>query len=250
MESPLAGAALAPVALGVGYSRVHVGVHYPGDVVAGLAVGSAVAVATQHWWRIRPDGPGPGADGVRGARRCPTARGSWSRSTRARAPTTTTRRPTSPRLLPRAEVLETERRTPASTSCSARRRAPGRAKALGVAGGDGSVAAAAAVALEHGLPLAVIAGRHAQPLRPGRRPGDAAGHRRRRHLRVGRAGRRRRRQRDAVPQHREHRRLPGDGAPPRPAVGPDGQVDGADRGRGAGAADGRRRWRWWSTAGR
>ena len=33
----------------------------------------------------------------------------------------------------------------------------GRAKALGVAGGDGSVAAAAAVALEHGLPLAVIA---------------------------------------------------------------------------------------------
>ena len=30
MESPLAGAALAPVALGVGYSRVHVGVHYPG----------------------------------------------------------------------------------------------------------------------------------------------------------------------------------------------------------------------------
>jgi len=32
----------------------------------------------------------------------------------------------------------------------------GRAKALGVAGGDGSVAAAAAVALEHDLPLAVI----------------------------------------------------------------------------------------------
>src|SRR5688572_11315510 len=57
MESPLAGAALAPVAVGVGYSRVHVGVHYPGDVAAGLAVGSAVAVATQHWWRIRPQEP-------------------------------------------------------------------------------------------------------------------------------------------------------------------------------------------------
>src|SRR5687768_8413839 len=57
MESPLAGAALAPVALGVGYSRVHVGVHYPGDVVAGVAIGSAVAVATQHWWRIRPQEP-------------------------------------------------------------------------------------------------------------------------------------------------------------------------------------------------
>ena len=57
MESPLAGAALAPLALGVGYSRVHVGVHYPGDVVAGLAVGGAVAAATQHWWRVRPKDP-------------------------------------------------------------------------------------------------------------------------------------------------------------------------------------------------
>src|SRR3954452_23797293 len=57
MESSVAGAALAPVALGVGYSRVHVGVHYPGDVVAGLAVGGAVAAATQHWWRVRRKKP-------------------------------------------------------------------------------------------------------------------------------------------------------------------------------------------------
>ena len=50
LEAPLAGAALVPVALGVGYSRVHVGVHYPGDVVVGLAVGGAVAVASAKWW--------------------------------------------------------------------------------------------------------------------------------------------------------------------------------------------------------
>ncbi|MGY1709463.1 phosphatase PAP2 family protein [Geodermatophilus sp. SYSU D00758] len=43
LECPPAGALLVPLALAVGYSRVHVGVHYPGDVVAGLAVGSAVA---------------------------------------------------------------------------------------------------------------------------------------------------------------------------------------------------------------
>ena len=32
MESPVAGVLIAPVALGVGYSRVHVGVHYPGEI--------------------------------------------------------------------------------------------------------------------------------------------------------------------------------------------------------------------------
>ncbi len=51
LEAPLAGAALAPVALGVGYSRVHVGVHYPGDVLAGLAVGSSLALAGRRLGR-------------------------------------------------------------------------------------------------------------------------------------------------------------------------------------------------------
>jgi membrane-associated phospholipid phosphatase len=45
LEAPPVGILLAPVALGVGYSRVHVGVHYPGDVVAGLAIGTGVALA-------------------------------------------------------------------------------------------------------------------------------------------------------------------------------------------------------------
>ncbi|WP_346621288.1 phosphatase PAP2 family protein [Blastococcus montanus] len=56
LESPLAAAALAPVALGVGYSRVHVGVHYPGDVLAGFAVGGAVAAAGRRCWPARPTG--------------------------------------------------------------------------------------------------------------------------------------------------------------------------------------------------
>lgn len=45
--------AALPVALlgaAVAYSRVHVGVHYPGDVVAGAALGVAVAAATARVW--------------------------------------------------------------------------------------------------------------------------------------------------------------------------------------------------------
>jgi diacylglycerol kinase family enzyme/membrane-associated phospholipid phosphatase len=155
MESPLAGAALAPVALGVGYSRVHVGVHYPGDVVAGLAVGSAVAAATQHWWRVRPKEPArvrpaseapalPEGDGLVVAVNPRSGTDDYDPVADIQ------------RVLPRAEVLElteeagvVELLGEAATS--------GRAKALGVAGGDGSVAAAAAVAIEHGLPLAVVA---------------------------------------------------------------------------------------------
>src|SRR3954468_4249004 len=57
MENSLAGAALAPLAAAVGYSRVHVGVHYPGDVVAGFLVGGAVAAGSQHWWKVRPRTP-------------------------------------------------------------------------------------------------------------------------------------------------------------------------------------------------
>src|SRR3954470_12008230 len=155
MESPLAGAALAPIALGVGYSRVHVGVHYPGDVVAGLAVGGAVAAATQHWWRVRPKQPAR----VRTAHEAPAlpeGEGLVVAVNPRSGPDDYDPAADIAQLLPRAEVLETTEEAGVDELLGEAARS-GRAKALGVAGGDGSVAAAAAVALEHGLPLAVIA---------------------------------------------------------------------------------------------
>ena len=51
---PLASAPLHVLAALVGYSRVHTGVHYPGDVIAGAVLGSVVADVTvslleQRW---------------------------------------------------------------------------------------------------------------------------------------------------------------------------------------------------------
>lgn len=44
--SPAAGVPLRALAALVAYSRVHTGVHYPGDVVAGSLIGGALAQAT------------------------------------------------------------------------------------------------------------------------------------------------------------------------------------------------------------
>jgi undecaprenyl-diphosphatase len=134
---------------------VHVGVHYPGDVVAGLAVGGAVAAASQHWWRVRPKDPAR----VRTAHEAPAlpeGEGLVVAVNPRSGPDDYDPAEDIRQNLPRAEVLETTPDVGVDELLGEAARS-GRAKALGVAGGDGSVAAAAAVALEHGLPLAVIA---------------------------------------------------------------------------------------------
>lgn len=45
LEAPLLAVPLGLLAAGVGWSRVRLRVHYPGDVMVGFAVGAAVAVA-------------------------------------------------------------------------------------------------------------------------------------------------------------------------------------------------------------
>jgi diacylglycerol kinase family enzyme/membrane-associated phospholipid phosphatase len=153
MESSLAGAAVVPIAAAVGYSRVHVGVHYPGDVLAGFVVGGAVAAGTQHWWRVRPQTPAR----VRPAHEAP-ALPDGDGLVVAVNPNSGTEDYDPAKeilqLLPRSEVREISEEHGVTELLQDAARSG--AKALGVAGGDGSVAAAAAVALEHGLPLAVV----------------------------------------------------------------------------------------------
>jgi membrane-associated phospholipid phosphatase len=54
MEMPELAAGAFALALAVGASRVVTGVHYPSDVLAGFAIGSAAAVSTLLWWPRRP----------------------------------------------------------------------------------------------------------------------------------------------------------------------------------------------------
>ena len=154
LESTPAGAALAPLALGVGYSRVHVGVHYPGDVVAGFAVGAGVAAGSQHWWRVRPDEPARVRDSFE-APALPEGDGLVIAVNPNSGPDDYDPAADIKKLLPRAEVLTMSEDAGVRELLGEAARS-GRAKALGVAGGDGSVAAAAAVALDHDMPLAVV----------------------------------------------------------------------------------------------
>lgn len=156
MESPALGLAVAPIAAAVAYSRVHTGVHWPTDVLCGSAIGTATAWATRHWWPLRPD------------------------------TTAAVRRPAeAPRLhrgegvlilinpesgdgffdaehwvgthWPAAKVVRPEPDADLAAGLEATlEREGGSVRALGVAGGDGTVSAVAAVATRRNLPLAVL----------------------------------------------------------------------------------------------
>jgi membrane-associated phospholipid phosphatase len=54
---PMAAAPLRLLASAVGYSRVHTGVHYPGDVVLGAVIGASIGDLV-GWWLARRGGTG------------------------------------------------------------------------------------------------------------------------------------------------------------------------------------------------
>jgi membrane-associated phospholipid phosphatase len=57
---PTAGVPLHAVAALVAYSRVHTGVHYPGDVLVGALVGATLAQLSTQWLARHSLRRGPG----------------------------------------------------------------------------------------------------------------------------------------------------------------------------------------------
>src|SRR3954470_15927304 len=151
LESPAWGAAVAPVAFSVAMSRVYTGVHFPSDVLAGAALGVGAAYAVRGMVpargrisppaRFRADAPAL-EDGEGLVVVANTASGTADR-VRALCD-----------ALPKGEVVEC---APDEVRAELEK-AAARARVLGVCGGDGTVNAAAGIALDRGLPLAVLPG--------------------------------------------------------------------------------------------
>jgi undecaprenyl-diphosphatase len=121
----------------IGFSRVYTGAHYPGDVAAGFACGIAAGLATRILW---PPRPGPAH--VARLKVAEVAEDGDGVVIVANAELDID--------LPDAELVVAED-LEKDLDEAARR-----AKVLAVAGGDGTVGAAAVAALGHNVPLLVI----------------------------------------------------------------------------------------------
>ncbi len=157
LESPLLGLPIAGLAGLVGLSRIATGAHYPGDVLAGLGIGASIAVVGAKLVPPIPSPPPQHVDALRVA--ClPRPDGAGvtlvvnPRSGGGRAGEVAEQVRTA---LPAVTVVELG---PDDDVAEAVRRAADSAEVLAIAGGDGSVAAAAGVAVARDLPLAVFPG--------------------------------------------------------------------------------------------
>ncbi|WP_210505412.1 bifunctional phosphatase PAP2/diacylglycerol kinase family protein [Naasia sp. SYSU D00057] len=158
LESPAAGALVAPVAAGVAYSRLHTGAHWLSDVLGGTALGMAVAGAGALPRRLVPSHP-IGGRGTEislpaladGAGVLIIANASSGRHVRRRDPLRIIHR-----RLPRAVVRVLGKGQAPEDVVRAALSGPHPPQVLGVAGGDGTVSALAHLARQVDLPLLVL----------------------------------------------------------------------------------------------
>ncbi|MCV7274690.1 bifunctional phosphatase PAP2/diacylglycerol kinase family protein [Mycolicibacter arupensis] len=157
LESPLLGLPVAGLAGLVGLSRVATGAHYPGDVLAGLGIGTSIAVLGA---KLVPPIPAPPPQRAEMLRVATPARPDGAGVALVVNPASGNGRAGDVaaqvrRALPAITVIELG---PDDDLAESLRRAADSAEVLAISGGDGSVAMAAHVAVERDLPLAVFPG--------------------------------------------------------------------------------------------
>ncbi|HEY2225341.1 phosphatase PAP2 family protein [Actinomycetospora sp.] len=154
LESPRTGLVLAPLAATVAYSRVHVGVHWSSDVALGSALGAGVALLTQRWLPVRPTDEAIARPWA-GAPELVDGEGlSMVVNSGSGRPGTDPVEEIAERL-PKAHLVRLDPGDDLIALLQEAAAHPG-TRALGIAGGDGSVAAAARIAEDLDLPLAVM----------------------------------------------------------------------------------------------
>ncbi|MDN5858045.1 MAG: phosphatase PAP2 family protein [Pseudonocardia sp.] len=156
LESPSLAVVVAPLAAAVGYSRVHVGVHWASDVAAGAALGVGVALATQRWWPVRPSDEAR-ARPLDSVPELPRGKGLVLVSNQRSGAEDVDPAGEIEQAMPDAVVIRAEPHRDLDEQLDEAIAAHAdTVTAIGVAGGDGTVAAAAAVAGRRGLPLVVV----------------------------------------------------------------------------------------------
>jgi diacylglycerol kinase family enzyme len=153
LEKPGFAAPAVITAAAAAASQVITGKQRVPEVLTGAAIGAATGAVTLRWWPRRPPIP---AAAIRPPRQAPAAPSGKGLALVVNASAGTT----SPRLLkrlraelPDAAIIDTDANQDLSRQL---RVAAENAQILGVAGGDGTISAAAGVALDTGLPLLVI----------------------------------------------------------------------------------------------